>query len=82
MPLSSINGSGLAHLEGLTAIESLDLSGTSVNDKGLDHLKGLTNLRELNLGARYQLSVSIPTQVTDAGVKKLQEALPKCRIHR
>ena len=38
---------------------------------GLDHLKGLDPLQELRLRN---------TKVTDEGVKKLQQALPKCQI--
>ncbi len=49
------------------------LDCTKVTDAGLVHLKGMTNLRRLNL---------IYTNVTDAGVKKLQAALPKCKISR
>ena len=37
------------------------------------HLKGVTTLRMLTIGG---------TQVTDAGVKQLRAALPKCRIVR
>ena len=44
-----------------------------ITDAGLVHLKGLTNLEGLLL---------IGTQVTDAGVAKLKEALPDCRISR
>lgn len=44
-----------------------------VADVGLEHVKGLTNLQELDLRG---------TQVTEEGVKKLQEALPNCKIHR
>ena len=40
-------------------------------DAGLEHLKGLSNLQELYLGK---------TQVTDEGIKKLQQALPNCEI--
>jgi hypothetical protein len=39
----------------------------------LEHLKGLTKLQGLFLGR---------TQVTDAGVKKLKQALPHCHIDR
>jgi hypothetical protein len=46
---------------------------TTVNDAGLEHLKGLTNLRTLNL---------TETKVTDHGVNKLRQALPKCDIQR
>jgi hypothetical protein len=42
-----------------------------VTDTGLEHLRGLTQLQLLYLGG---------TQITDEGVKKLQEALPNCEI--
>jgi hypothetical protein len=42
-----------------------------INDDGLEYLKGLKNLRVLLI--RW-------TKVTDAGVEKLQQALPNCRI--
>jgi len=40
---------------------------------GLEHLKGLTNLDQLHLDG---------TQVTDAGVKKLNQILRNCHIWR
>ncbi len=55
----------------LTTLKILGLSNTQVTDEGLVHLKGLTNLTGLGL---YN------TQVTDEAVKKLQQALPNCRI--
>jgi len=42
-------------------------------DAGLEHLKGLTQLEQLWLDG---------TQVTDAGVEKLNQALPKCNFNR
>ncbi len=42
-----------------------------VSEADLSHLEGLTNLRRLYLS---------PSQVSDAGVEKLQEALPNCAI--
>ena len=66
-----ITDAGLVHLKGLTNLESLNLSNTPITDTGLVHLKGLTNLEQLWLGG---------TQVTDEGVKKLQQALPNCKI--
>jgi hypothetical protein len=44
-----------------------------VTDAGLKQLAGLKSLQWLNLRG---------TQVTAAGVKKLQEALPGCQIIR
>jgi hypothetical protein len=51
----------------------LNLEGTHVTDAGLMHLAALRNLQGILLGG---------TQVTEAGVEKLQRALPKCTIHR
>jgi hypothetical protein len=47
------------------------LPNTKIGDAGLEHLKGLTQLQFLALGN---------TAVTDAGVKKLRQALPNCKI--
>lgn len=70
--LEQITDAGLIHLQDLTKLEELDLTGTVVTDAGLDSLKALTNLRELGLGIR----------VTYEGVEKLQRALPNCKIYR
>ena len=62
----------LAHLRELRNLRSLSLNWCkAVTDDGLEHLEGLTNLRTLSLGS---------TQVTDEGVKRLQQALPDCEI--
>ena len=63
----------LAHLKGLTKLQTLDLWGTSVTDAGLAHLNGLTKLQRLVLR---------DTQVSDAVIEKLQKALPRCRIFK
>ena len=70
---SKITDAGMAHLKGLTKLEGLDLKGTKVTDAGLAHLnlKGLRNLGYLVLRNTY---------VTAAGIKKLQQALPHCKI--
>ncbi len=62
---------GLEHVEGLTNLQILTLGGTCVSDAGLEHLTGLTNLESLYLNQ---------TSVTPEGVKRLQEALPNCKI--
>jgi hypothetical protein len=51
----------------------LSLYRTQITDAGLAHLAGLAYLRRLVVGR---------THVTDEGVKKLQQALPNCRIER
>jgi hypothetical protein len=48
-----------------------DLGHTQIGDDGLKHLSGLTELKSLSLNG---------TQVTDQGIKKLQQALPNCNI--
>jgi internalin A len=67
-----VTDAGLEHLEGLTSLEYLHLSNTQVTDTGLEHIKRLTKLKQLYLH---------DTHVTDEGVRKLQEALPNCKIH-
>ena len=49
----------------------LGLSGTQVSAKGLVHLEKLKQLESLFL---------LRARATDAGVKKLQRALPDCDI--
>jgi internalin A len=44
-----------------------------VTDNGLDQVKGLSELTTLSVRS---------TKVTDAGVQKIQQALPNCRIRR
>ncbi|MEX0613622.1 MAG: hypothetical protein WD229_16005 [Pirellulales bacterium] len=68
---TQVGDAGLAHLSGLTSLRELSLEGTQVGNPGLAHLSGLTSLRVLSLRG---------TQVTDAGYRRLQAALPKCRI--
>jgi len=66
-----IGDNTLAHLKGLTALQTLLLSNTRVTDAGLAHLKGLTALQSLYLRG---------TRVTERGVAELKKALPKCII--
>ena len=69
--LTKVTDAGLVHLKGLTNLEELALNRSGVAGPGLAHLKGLTKLKYLNLR---------DTNVTDASVKKLQQALPNCKI--
>ncbi len=64
----------LAQLQRCTHLRVLDLEGFAcVTDAGLVHLTVLTRLEEVNLRN---------TRVTDEGVKRLQQALPNCKIIR
>jgi hypothetical protein len=93
LSFTGVTDAGLEHLKGLAKLESLKLDWTGVirggvvhrsawpmsrgspktgiTDAGLVHLGGLRNLRLLDLSR---------SDVTDNGVKKLQEALPNCVI--
>ena len=53
------------------SVTDANLTFSEISDPGLEHLKGLTKLQELDV---------IRTRVSAAGVKKLQQALPKCHI--
>ncbi|MCX7424781.1 MAG: hypothetical protein NTW96_04010 [Planctomycetia bacterium] len=92
-----ISDTGLAHLEGLSQLETLDLSFTKVSDAGLAHLAGLAQLRDLNLSGTKVTDAGLlhlaglaelrdldlsGTKVTDESVRRLQQALPDCRIER
>jgi hypothetical protein len=69
---TKITDVGLLHLQELTRLRCLVLIDTQVTDAGLVHLEGLSQLKELDLCG---------TNVSDEGVKKLQQALPNCEIH-
>lgn len=62
-----ITDAGLKHLKPLPRLQRLELGGTQVTDAGLEHLKGLTELQSVYGG----------NGVTDEGMKRLQQALPK-----
>ena len=59
---------GDEHLGNAVVVE---LYGTQITDAVLVHLKGLTKLEWLWVRE---------TRITDEGIKKLQEALPNCKI--
>ena len=67
-----ISDPSLEHIGRMTSLEWLDLHGTAITDKGLEHLQKMTGLTFL--------SVNACSKVTEAGVKKLAAALPKCKI--
>ena len=71
--MTAVTDAGLVHLEGLTDLTFLYLSGTRVTDAGLVHLKGLSKLS----------GVTLPRlRVTGAGAKDLEQALPKLTIYK
>jgi hypothetical protein len=61
----------LSKLGRLPDLQSLDLTGVPIGDAGLEHLKNAKSLTTLNVPG---------TNVTAAGVAKLQAALPNCKI--
>ncbi len=94
---TSVTDTGLQHLAGLTNLEMLFLDKTHLSDAGLEHLSGLKKLRVLTCNSTQVTDVSlehlkgltnletlvVPSEgITDAGAKELQQALPKCQIHR
>jgi Leucine-rich repeat (LRR) protein len=71
IPVQSRTDGGLKHyLAALKPSTKLSLYRWKVTNAGLVHLKGLTNLTRL----------SLPRQITDAGIAELQKALPNCKI--
>jgi len=60
---STVTDAGLAHLDELTQIKELDLSGTGITDAGLVHLKRMAGLQKLDLSG---------TGITDAGLVRLK----------
>lgn len=68
---TKVTDAGLADLGALRQLQWLSLSDTNVTDAGLEYLKGLTRLQSLDLRG---------TKVTDADAKRLQNALPRCKI--
>ena len=68
-----LTDAGLENLTELHELQELDLSQSHVTNAGLEHLMGLNRLTWVGLAR---------THVTDEGIKKLQHALPNCRIDR
>jgi hypothetical protein len=65
---------GVAQLTTLQNLEWLHLGKTDVGDEGLKALEKLNNLQ--------QVTITNCPRITDAGVERLQEALPKLDIVR
>ncbi len=62
----------LLGMDFFSAVKQSELNGTSITDSGLEHLTMLSQLLFLDLSN---------TKVTDAGVRKLQQAMPNCKIN-
>ncbi len=91
-----ITDAGLKHLKRLTNLRHLMLDGTLVTDAGMEHLLVLTKLRSLVLchtgvsdtgierlkGLSDLEMVVVGDSVTQAGIEKLEQALPNCRVTR
>jgi internalin A len=71
---TKLTNAGLKKLGTLQSLETLNIGINKIDDGGLKHLAPLKNLKALNLG-------SLPT-ATEAGIMKLQKALPGCKIIR
>ncbi len=68
---SQITDAGLVYLQGLTQLRTLDWGLTDVTATRLEHLQGSKQLQFLYLPG---------TKTSDEGARKLQEALPICKI--
>ena len=68
---AKVTDAGLGKLAGLNKLQTLVIDRANVTDAGLEHLHRMKQLKWIGL---------IYTQVTTAGVKKLQQALPNCKI--
>lgn len=69
---TQIGDDGLEHVARLPQLGALYLRGTPIGDDGLRHLEQRTSLRYLRLGRNRG--------VTDAGIERLQAAVPELRI--
>ena len=70
---TDISGKGLETIRTLPHLAVLNLSDTNIDDTALMVLHDMTSLRHLSVTG---------TAVTDKGIAELQQALPRCRIHR
>jgi len=72
---TKITDAGLARLKDLANLKALSLQSTPISDAGLEHLQALASLETLVFDPSQG-----PGTVTQAGIKRLQAALPGLRI--
>jgi hypothetical protein len=70
---SQITDAGMVHIKGLTKLRVLSFWRQRITDEGLLQLYGLTKLERLSVGR---------TGTSDEGIRKLQRALPQCKINQ
>ena len=91
-----ITSVGLENLKGLRKLEELDLTFVQLTDNDLENIKELDQLRILKLNENYRMTDAGLEHVkglsqlgqlelagyglSKEGIKKLQQALPKCQI--
>tara|TARA_R110002072_G_scaffold927_1_gene7415 strand:- start:90285 stop:91256 length:972 start_codon:yes stop_codon:yes gene_type:complete len=68
---TGITDEGLAELNGFADLTHLGLDGTVITDDSISVIAGFRSLAYLNVS---------DTDMTAAGLKKLKEALPECRV--
>jgi Leucine-rich repeat (LRR) protein len=72
LALSKLTDRGVAEVAGLRQLERLDLQFGALTDEGIHQLAALQNLQTLSL--------QLQPQVTEAGIARLKQSLPKCEI--
>jgi serine/threonine protein kinase len=92
---TAITDRGLGELAQLPELISVDLSGTSITDAGINHLTGCSKLQVLELNKTRATNESVThlsqlksltnlsiqgTLISEAGYKRVQTALPNCKI--
>ena len=88
----------LKRIRGMPSVESMSFSGMNLPEEAIRHLSSFPNLKLLGCGQYNltdngllqlrdlpqleDLRIEYTAQVSDKGIKKLQQALPDCKITR
>jgi len=67
-----VSDASLSYLKPLANLELLSLNGTDITDSGLAHLRHLKKLQKCEL---------METKVSTEGCRRLQRALPGCKVY-